>query len=116
MAQKNVSTSLACVHHDPSWSANPEVVRFANHLATRYCIVCLEWIRERDRLRFVKYVRAALTEGKNEFVIAQELGLEDIADPFAPTTRRSYFQILLLKSGYLIQDHSLQRVNHLANN
>lgn len=100
------------MHQEDYWIANPEIVRFVNHLGTRYCIVCLNWIRERDRLKFVKYVRAALAEGKNEFEVAKELGLEDTADPFAPPTRRTFFQILLLKSGYSIQDHSLRRVNH----
>lgn len=116
MVQKNASASLACVHNDPNWNTNPEIVRFVNHLATRYCIVCLEWVRERDRLKFVKYVRAALAEGKNEDVIAKGLELEDVGDPFAPSGGQTYFQILLLKSGYVIQDHSLRRVNHLPHN
>lgn len=111
MTQRNVSPSIACVHGELGWSANPEIVRVVNRLATRYCVVCLEWISERDRLKFVKYVRAALGEGRNEFEIANELGLEDTADPFAPPKARTYFQILLLKSGYSIQDHLLRRVN-----
>lgn len=113
MGSKKISASLACAHREPSWSTNPEIVRFVNRLATRYCIVCLDWIRERDRLKFVKYVRAALAEGKNEFEVARELGLEGTADPFAPPARQTYFQILLLNSGYSIKDHSLQRANHL---
>lgn len=111
MAQRNVSPSIVCVHSERSWGANPEIVRFVNRLATRYCVICLEWITERDRLKFVKYVRAALGEGRNEFEISKELGLEDTADPFAPLKARTYFQILLLKSGYSIQDHLLRRVN-----
>lgn len=113
MQQKNVSAALACVHREPTWCANPEIVRFVNRLATRYCIVCLDWIRERDRLKFVKYVRAALAEGKNESEVARDLGLDDTADPFASPTGQTYFQILLFKSGYSIQNHSLRRLNHL---
>ncbi|HZQ08845.1 MAG TPA: hypothetical protein VFD70_19850 [Anaerolineae bacterium] len=113
MSQEPVSVSLACAHREPSWSTNPEIVRFVNRLATRYCIVCLDWIRERDRLKFVKYVRAALAEGKNESEVARDLGLDDTADPFASPTRQTYFQILLFKSGYSIQNHSLRRLNYL---
>lgn len=113
MQQKNVSASLTCAHREPSWSANPEIVRFVNRLTARYCVICLEWISERDRLKFVKVVRAALAEGKSESEVARDLGLDDTADPFASPTRQTYFQILLFKSGYSIQNHSLRRLNHL---
>lgn len=116
MAPKKGSASLACVHHDPNWNTNPEIVRFTNPLGARYCVVCLDWVRERDRLKFVKSIRAALAEGKNQNAIAKELELEDVGDPFAPSGGQTYFQILLLKSGYVIQDHSLRRVNPLPNN
>lgn len=113
MSQKNVSASLTCAHRDLIWSANPEIVRFVNRLATRYCVICLDWVGERDRLKFVKHVRAALAEGKTESEVARDLGLDDTADPFASPTRQTYFQILLFKSGYSIQNHSLQRLNRL---
>lgn len=113
MGQKSVSTSRECTHREPGWRTNPEIVRWVNRLAAHYCVICLDWTSERDRLKFVKYVRAALAEGKNESELANDLGLDDTADPFALSTRQTYFQILLHKSGYSIQNRSLRRANHL---
>lgn len=114
MAQRNIPASSACAHLDPEWSQNPEIVRWVKRLAACYCVICLDWVRERDRLKFVQHVRAALAEGKCESEVAKDLGLDETADPFAPPERRTYFQILLRKSGYSIQGHSLRRLNPLS--
>lgn len=104
--------SSACMHHDPGWNTNPEIIRWVKRLAACYCMICLDWVSERDRLKFVRYVRVALAEGKSESEVARDLELDDTADPFASPARQTYFQVLLQKSGYSIQNHSLRRVNH----
>lgn len=98
-----------CVHHEREWKGHPELTRLAGPLGACYCIVCMEWIRAQDTQKFLKYVRAALAEGKSEEEIAQELELDGIADPFAEPPR-SYLNILLAKSKYAITDGRLKRV------
>lgn len=104
-----MSEALHCLHREPGWKAHPELTRWIPALEARFCILCLDWVRERDRHEFLRYVRGALAEGRTEEEMARGLEMDGIADPFAEPPR-SYLNILLAKSKYAITDGRLKRI------
>lgn len=82
------------------------MTRWVAPLYARFCIVCLEWTRARDRENFLRYVRRALAEGKTEGEIARALGMDDIADPFAEPAR-DYLSALLGNMNYTMREKRL---------
>lgn len=102
------SGTQRCLHHDQEWNAQPELTHWVAPLEARFCIVCVDWLRERDRQKFLRFVRGALAEGKTKEEIARALELDGIADPFSepPST---YLTALLTKSKYAITEGILER-------
>lgn len=107
-ARSPVAEAQHCIHHERGWIAHTELTRWVAAIEGRYCIVCLNWIGNRDRQKFLRYVRDALKQGKNEGEIAEALELDGTADPFAQPPRM-YFALLLAKSKYRIDGSSLER-------
>ena len=98
---------MRCLHHEPGWESHPELTRWVALLDARFCIVCFEWIRVRDRQKFLRYVRSAIAEGKTEEEIARALELDGIVDPFAEPPG-TYLTVLLAKAKYAVAASTLK--------